>query len=516
MCKYIAYRWAKGELYGEFDNVVYIALREWKDNGLENIIKKIYFEEKYKDEAIEIDQSKTLFLFDGYDELSNTSLLHSAIKKYNLQNYIITSRPYGYRKSDFDIHEVFETIGFTDENVTAYIDKFFQEQSHKTNLQNFLKQNINIKHISYIPLMLEMICSLWREKAKNNQSFVSPMTMTELYTEVIDNLLSIYARKKGYEEVYKRKYKKQIVTYLGSIAFESLKNQTIIIDGKVLESSLDNIITEDEDDFLEKNILYTGLLKSNNKYQDPWKNSYQFPHLTFQEYFSARYIVDGDLLETELINHVFEPHWREVFLLTIGMLDDADIFMKSMKLQIDKLLEANIEFQKFLEWADRVSSAIDGFSDKTIARSFFHTLDYARIYVKIRQTWDTSELIHDHPTSRVYGIDKVNRSWGKLYDISWKLSSSLSPELQKVDFNSNLAQKLSDRWVNDVKNTMFQGYRVQYANNKFKTRDLYPILEQVNSYYYGNELMIDCLNSQCNISSKVCCEIYDSLLLPIK
>jgi predicted Ser/Thr protein kinase len=111
------------------------------------------------------------------------------IKKYNLQNYIITSRPYGYRKSDFDINEIFETIGFTDENVTAYIDKFFEEQSHKTNLKNFLKQNINIKHIAYIPLMLEMICSLWREKAKSNQSFLSPMTMTELYDALFEYIL---------------------------------------------------------------------------------------------------------------------------------------------------------------------------------------------------------------------------------------------------------------------------------------------------------------------------------------
>ena len=121
-CKYIAYRWAKGELYNEFDNIVYIALREWKESGLESIIKKIYFQEKYKDYVIEIDQSKTLFLFDGYDELADTSILHNAIKTYHLQNYIITSRPYGYRKSDFDVNEVFETIGFTDENVTAYIE----------------------------------------------------------------------------------------------------------------------------------------------------------------------------------------------------------------------------------------------------------------------------------------------------------------------------------------------------------------------------------------------------------
>lgn len=55
------------------------------------------------------------------------------------------------KRLESEINEVFETIGFTDENVTAYINNFFEEQGHRTNLQNFLKQNINIKHIAYIP-----------------------------------------------------------------------------------------------------------------------------------------------------------------------------------------------------------------------------------------------------------------------------------------------------------------------------------------------------------------------------
>ena len=271
-------------------------------------------------------------MFDGYDELSDTSLLHDEIAD-NLQNYIITSRPYGYRKSDFDVNEVFETIGFTDENVTAYIDKFFEEQSHKTNLQNFLKQNINIRHIAYIPLMLEMICSLWREKAKSNQSFLSPMTMTELYSEVVKNMLSKYARRKKYEEVYKRKYKKGILTYLGQIAFEALKKQTIIIDGKILEEVIETIKIDDEDDFLEKNIFYTGFLKSDNKSEDPWSNSYEFPHLTFQEYFSALYVskLPKEQISEVIREYKFYPYMQVFFSFLGGLIGDKKWFLEELE-----------------------------------------------------------------------------------------------------------------------------------------------------------------------------------------
>ena len=321
-CKYITYRWAKGELYGKFDNVVYIALREWKEDGLESIIKKIYFEEKHKDQVIEIDQSKTLFLFDGYDELSESSLLHGAIKKYNLQNYIITSRPYGYRKSDFDVNEVFETIGFTDENVRAYIDKFFEEQSHKTNLQNFLKQNINIKHIAYIPLMLEMICSLWREKAKTNQSFLSPMTMTELYREVIEYIFSEYSETNKTDYIQEKE--EEIFDYLGKIAFEGLKKQVIVLDKSIIE---------EKKEFFVDYVLKTGFLKSDRKHRNPLMNSYEFPHLTFQEYFSALYV---SKLPKEEINEVireykFYPYMQVFFAFLGGLIEDKEFLFREVE-----------------------------------------------------------------------------------------------------------------------------------------------------------------------------------------
>jgi len=321
-CKYIAYRWAKGELYNEFENVVYIALREWNEDGLESIIKKIYFEEKYKDEAIEIDPSKTLFFFDGYDELSEISLLHGAIKKYNLQNYIITSRPYGYRKSDFDVNEVFETIGFTDENVTAYIDNFFEEQSHKTNLQNFLKQNINIKHIAYIPLMLEMICSLWREKAKANQSFLSPMTMTELYSEVIEYIFSEYSEINKTDYIQEKE--DEIFDYLGKIAFEGLKRQVIVLDK--------SIIKENKEFFVDY-VLKLGFLKSNRKYRNPLMNSYEFPHLTFQEYFSALYVskLPKEEISKVIRDYKFYPYMQVFFAFLGGLIEDKEFLFKEIE-----------------------------------------------------------------------------------------------------------------------------------------------------------------------------------------
>ncbi len=56
---------------------------------------------------------------------------------------------------------------------------------------------------------------------------------------------------------------------------------------------------------------------------------FSFAHLTFQEYFAAKHIVDNAVsgtLET-LAAHATDDKWREVFLLTSSLLSDATNFL---------------------------------------------------------------------------------------------------------------------------------------------------------------------------------------------
>lgn len=49
------------------------------------------------------------------------------------------------------------------------------------------------------------------------------------------------------------------------------------------------------------------------------KNIYTFSHLTFQEYFTAKFIDDNNLLDEHITDFINDPRWREVFLLLCGM-----------------------------------------------------------------------------------------------------------------------------------------------------------------------------------------------------
>jgi hypothetical protein len=67
------------------------------------------------------------------------------------------------------------------------------------------------------------------------------------------------------------------------------------------------------------------------------KGIYSFSHLTFQEYFAARYIGDqraGDSLQAIVNQHFLEDSWREVWLLATSMLSSADSLLLAMRARI--------------------------------------------------------------------------------------------------------------------------------------------------------------------------------------
>ena len=79
---------------------------------------------------------------------------------------------------------------------------------------------------------------------------------------------------------------------------------------------------------------------------------YSFSHLTFQDYFTAREIVNSSAPQAveKLVSHLTEKRWREVLLLAVGMLQKADDLLLLMKQQVDGLVAEDEQLQQFLIW----------------------------------------------------------------------------------------------------------------------------------------------------------------------
>lgn len=304
---------------------------------------------------------------------------------------------------------------------------------------------------------------------------------------------------------------------------------------------------------------------------------YSFAHLTFHEYFTARKITSSSAPQLEealhaLAKHVTEKEWHEVFLLTVSMLQSADALLHTMKAQIDGLLSSDAELQQFLIWLNgrAISAAInptkDGLNYKpAIVRAYHSFLVIDSVSIKesaiaIASAINRTSMIDNSvlDTSSASDTEQVvasvissandnERAIGIAIVISSSIGSKLQtavertgivsivmdkaivqtsdPELRRSlqDLKRQLPDLRSDplvlsQWWQDYGHTWTNQLRdaqIRFRNLVYDYRFSESQRTLLDQYYRANLLLINCLNSDCNVSQAVRDELEATLLSPL-
>ena len=320
-CRFVAYQWATGAYFRQFKILVVIQLRNLtidkypqpqsgKTYSLIDIIKREVFKDDLpkEDEAQfeqQFDVKKILWILDGYDEFAQNvpSYLKRLLDKLlETPHYILTSRPY---LNTLSYKVKMEITGFTDKNVEEYIYQFFHQltdelidaSSKGQYLLQFLHLNPRVFGVAHIPVNLELICSIWSD---DDFSSTQNLTVTTLYTKIIKWLCRRYLPRKNVDvslnlltddEIYDEC--KQELEFLQCLAFEAMKENQIIIQAALLKKVLKQLNMSLK---AHPHILNFGVLKASDKKGTSTCNEldkdHYFIHLSFQEYFAARYIIN--------------------------------------------------------------------------------------------------------------------------------------------------------------------------------------------------------------------------------
>ncbi|CAF1601831.1 unnamed protein product [Adineta ricciae] len=355
-CRYAAYQWATGAIWPEYELVVLVPLRsltgpkypKGKDYSLIDILINHYFSHPFwSDEqknklAEQIRRSKILWLLDGYDEIAQDQPRHLQILLEQLlktPHHIITSRPY---MNTLPYSVKMEITGFTDENIPNYIKLFFNQLGNPSredeNLLNFLQSNPKIWGIAHIPINLELICSVW---IKSDWAKTKVATMTGLYNGLTESICRRYlAKQKNIlstdlifmvkKDVYEKC--KMELAFLERLAFLGMENNLILLSPTLVRNAEKNIITEPSD---RKNLFNFGILKSYDsnigriRTHNEVEKDYYFVHLSFQEYFAARYLakaLSGTARNKaiEFIQqHKYNQRYQLLFAFLAGLLSET-------------------------------------------------------------------------------------------------------------------------------------------------------------------------------------------------
>ena len=355
LCRYIAYQWAldkesKEPWAKEFDWLFWVPLRKLSSNInvqgdlTEFVIRECFgwdimdLTEPEKNEIKQLlrsNSSRILWLLDGYDELNLESsyaknLWHSL--KTRSHAVFMTSRP-GHNnianssENNFSYNLQLAVLGLSDEQITEYSHAFFQHILGTTKLQtvdeliDHLKKNLNLWSIAHTPIALEMLCSLWAINLHPNQSkkfkLKSDTTLTDLYQEILNQLLLRYYSKpdpnKPGNVVLIKKACQVYLDFMERLAYEGMASGEILLTKEHINSSIKLVQIQEDSATFYKRLQDLGLI---NLYQEgPEIVQAEFAHLTFQEFFAARYIkkqlkvfVESEFKEKEnflpLINYI--------------------------------------------------------------------------------------------------------------------------------------------------------------------------------------------------------------------
>ena len=307
LCTMLSEGWAEDKMLTQFDCVLLLPLREELVSlaeSLSDMFKLLHGSKRISASVIDLLEESggetVLIIADGWDELeeskrSKQSFLYKLLfgRILPFASVLLTSRPSASAPlhSLPSVDRLVEVVGFNEESIKQYIESEFEKCPEKASgLIEQLDNNPLIQNVCTVPLNCAITCNLWHTLDQE-----LPSTLTELYTQIILNVILRDIKKKfpnvpvdlslsNFDSI---PFQLEPYWWLTcKFAFQTLSNDQLVFTGKKLAS----FVPEGLDSSLT--LLCFGLLQSARSLLPVGHGlSFHFLHLTFQEYLAALHIV---------------------------------------------------------------------------------------------------------------------------------------------------------------------------------------------------------------------------------
>ncbi len=551
---------------------VFIRLKNFAEDAIDddNFSLLDYLQVQFSIHNVTLEQVKNLLregrillLLDGLDEVPEKASdeVIKQIRKfsdtYYKSNLVITCRiaAQEYRFQGFTEVEIAD---FSPEQVEAFVKKWFvtivrnspDSGTHKATafLEELnLPENQQIRELAVTPILLNLTCLVFQAKGELSTH------RSDLYRQGLDLLLIRWDETRGIKRdaVYRNLSlpdKLKLLSQLAAITFE--QGDYFFEAGKVQQLIADYLLTlpNSQTDPVALSFDSSAALKAIEAQHglliERARHIYSFSHLTFQEYFTARKIAnsteEGSL--EKLITHMGEKRWREVFLLTTEMLSDASLLLKMMKEEVASYLVGEVALEDFYCWLENKSSSISAPYHPTAVRAFYLVLSLPTDN-SFNLNQSLALALDDKIAGERYGELALDLALTQLCSLVQSLTTTLiykrfsslklaldldqllaeNPILQKgiqylrkqIPDNSQSKESLQEWWQIEGENWskhLFSLVREErnichHWHLSSKQKNL------MEKYCQGNQLLLDCLNSNCQLAPTIKEKIEKSLFL---
>ncbi|MEH2186036.1 MAG: NACHT domain-containing NTPase [Nostoc sp.] len=497
-------------------------------------------------------EGRVLVLLDGLDEVLHqekkgvANEIRRFSEKYQKNIFVVTCRTAAKAFNLRRFTDV-EIAPFSQDQIVAFAQKWFTAPT-KTNIQNkqeqaieFIKkldlpENLQFRRLAVSPLFLHLACCVFHHQNK------FPNQKIAFYKQCLDLLLGKWDETKAIErhEVYEGFLLSQKLKLLSQVASATFEQGNYFFEQRIVEQyisdyicDLPNASTEPEELQLDSEGVLHAIELQHGLLAERVRGIFSFSYLTFQEYLTAQKIVASYNLQAlerpleHLVSHITEPRWREIFLLTAAMLRSADFLVQLMKQEVDALAAQDPYLQKFLNWTSQRSLAAP---DSAAIRAFYLALartPHLTPYFALVCIFDR-DIFLDAALENL--VMECKSNFADVYACNDALSSALAivqdaglhqalEQLKDLLPDSEQSRERIQTWWQ----TSYPAWMEQLKPAIAKHRNIEhhwhfsPHQQQVlQQYYDANQLLIDCLNSNCEITGVVRQKIEASLLLPRK
>lgn len=288
--------------------------------------------------ATDLANGRCLIMLDGLDEVANlehrqqvAAWVQRQIQQHPNNQFIMTSRPFGYESNPLPDTLLLEVKPFTIEQVRRFVDNWYlaneiQKQGRNdegvkrsatleaADLLQRLHQTPALLEMGVNPLLLTMIATIHHYRGR------LPDQRVALYEEICEVFLGKRQQARGVTYDLTPSQKKRV---LQALAYEmmrrNLRNIPLADAADIIDPALKRVHPQTGSrDFLMMIANTSGLLVEHVI------GVYSFAHQTFQEYLTAVHIKDQQL-EKVLLERVEDSWWHETIRLFAAQANATNI-----------------------------------------------------------------------------------------------------------------------------------------------------------------------------------------------
>ena len=331
---------------------------------------------------------KLLILFDGLDEVPAGNVdnvirkIGDFVHQYSQNRFIASCRIAAYKGGFTRFTEV-EMADFNEAQTRRYIKNWFGStpDRHLYQLDEEMEtasrcwealnteEHRATKELAQNPLLLTLLCMVY----DNSQNF--PRNRADLYEKALSIFLEEWAaekrirREESISQYLDIAAEKRMLSNIAAKNFE--ENRPFFSQDELINQiqKFGEGDTNTPPKFNASKILET-ILVDQGLIVERFRDFYSFSHLTFQEYLTAKYIVrDTRSIRGLAKKHLHNGQWREVFLLTAGLMHEADDLLMAMGTEAAKSI--NTDGLKLLfGWAKRITDTTNNTYSQLTKQAF--------------------------------------------------------------------------------------------------------------------------------------------------